>query len=92
MQAIIPDTLEGALILSLIDFVGSFFIIAASASGPVICKMTTFDPIRAAPALSGWAPAQSQTRGSNFHASRSLMTTGVTPVGSPKNAPACSAR
>jgi Na+-transporting methylmalonyl-CoA/oxaloacetate decarboxylase gamma subunit len=28
MQAIIPDTLEGALILSLIDFVGSFFIIA----------------------------------------------------------------
>lgn len=29
MQPIIPDTLEGALILSLIDFVGSFFIIAA---------------------------------------------------------------
>ena len=28
MQPIIPDTLEGALILSLIDFVGSFFIIA----------------------------------------------------------------
>lgn len=29
MQPIIPDTLEGALILSVIDFVGSFFIIAA---------------------------------------------------------------
>lgn len=28
MQPIIPDTLQGALILSLIDFVGSFFIIA----------------------------------------------------------------
>ncbi|MGC4077163.1 MAG: OadG family transporter subunit [Rubrivivax sp.] len=29
MQPIIPDTLHGALILSLIDFIGSFFIIAA---------------------------------------------------------------
>lgn len=29
MQPIIPDTLQGALILSLIDFIGSFFIIAA---------------------------------------------------------------
>lgn len=28
MQPIIPDTLQGALILSLIDFVGSFVIIA----------------------------------------------------------------
>ncbi|MCK7501398.1 MAG: OadG family protein [Comamonadaceae bacterium] len=29
MQPIIPDTLEGAIVLSVIDFVGSFVIIAA---------------------------------------------------------------
>ncbi|MBZ8139403.1 hypothetical protein CLD22_05730 [Rubrivivax gelatinosus] len=64
MQPIIPDTLEGALVLSLIDFVGSFVIISGIgfvlAGFPLISRIARrFEkPAPAAGATPTAAPAQ----------------------------------
>jgi hypothetical protein len=59
MQAIIPDTLEGAVVLSLIDFVASFVIIsgigAVLALFPLLNRIGQRSP--AAPALEPSRPA-----------------------------------